>query len=139
MADYTITVANVLPSATGSNVRSGVAGEAITQGEPLYVDSADSSLKLAQAVAAKYKAVGIATNSALTGQHVSYTQVDENFVPGGTLAVGDVLCVSATAGGIAPYGDLTSGDYVCVLGVAKSTTVLDLNCSAGLRSDAAIA
>jgi len=42
------------------------------------------------------------------------------------MTVGEVYVVSATAGGIAPVGDLTTGNYVTVLGVATTTSNLQL-------------
>ena len=138
MANYTVTAASVLASASGNQVRNAVAGETVDAGEAVYIDASDSnSIKLAQATSAKYKCVGIATSGAADGQPISYCNIDENFVPGCTLAVSDLVVVSATAGKLAPHADLTTGDYCHVVGVAKSTSVLDLNCSAALRSDAA--
>ena len=39
--------------------------------------------------------------------------------------------LSGTAGGIAPVGDLTTGDYPCALGIATSTTVLNVKIQSG--------
>ena len=43
---------------------------------------------------------------------------------GATLVVGQVYCVSATAGAICPYADLTTGEFVCILGIATSAALL---------------
>lgn len=139
MADYSTTAASVLASGTAQKVRTGLAGETIVAGQPLYIDSADGdSLKLARATSAKYQCVGISTSGAADGQPVAYVSADVAFVFGATLAIGDVVVVSATAGKFAPYGDLVSGDYVCILGAAISTTALNFNAASALRSDGAI-
>lgn len=140
MADLTVTASSVSASASATVVRSGTAGATITAGQPLYSDGSDSNeLKPAQATSAKSNCVGIALNGATDGQPVAYCSKDSGFTPGATLVVGTVYAVSATAGGIAPVADLTTGDYACVLGVAKTTSVLNLDCAAALQAGAAIA
>jgi hypothetical protein len=42
------------------------------------------------------------------------------------LTPGTVYCLSGTPGGICPLADVTTGDDVIILGVALSTTVLDV-------------
>lgn len=139
MADLTVTASSVLASAAATVVRTGVAGATVTAGQPVYSDSADeNSLKPAQATAAKENATGIALHGAADGQPLSYVTKDSGFTPGATLIAGEIYVVSsAAAGGIAPIGDLTTGDYVTILGVAKSASVLNLDLSAGMRSQAA--
>lgn len=46
---------------------------------------------------------------------------------GATLVVGTVYITSDTAGGIRPIADVDSGDWVTILGVASTTTTLDLD------------
>jgi hypothetical protein len=48
---------------------------------------------------------------------------------GATMAVGETYLVSRTAGGIMPNADKTTGDYVTRLGVAATTTQLNLSVS----------
>ena len=128
MADLTITAANVI-AATGAAISSGIAGEAITAGQALYKDAADSNkLKGAQhdSTEAIAECVGIALNSAADDQPVSY-------ITRGTLALGSILTagvtyvVGAGAGGIAPDADVGSSDYKTVLGVALSASNLAVN------------
>ena len=45
---------------------------------------------------------------------------------GATVVPGTMYGISATAGGICPMADLTTGNYVTPLGLAISTTVLDM-------------
>lgn len=141
MAALTVTASSVAASASATINRAGTAGASITAGQPVYIDTADGNeLKPAQATSAKHAAVGIALNNAEDGQPVAYASKDPSFTPGATLVTGTVYCVGdTTAGDIDPVADLGSGDFVTVLGVATSTSVLNLDCSATLRSGAAIA
>jgi len=127
MADISITAANV-KTGTGAAVTTGTAGGTITAGQPVYIDASDSNkIKAADAnaSAATAAAVGIALNGASANQPVSYcTRDSAGFTVGATLAIGDVLYVSNTAGGITVTpGDLTTGSYVVVLGIMTSTTL----------------
>lgn len=45
---------------------------------------------------------------------------------GATLTAGVAYYCSGTAGGIAPVADVTTGWYVTIVGIATSTTVLDV-------------
>jgi hypothetical protein len=132
MADITITAANVLMSANGKSA-TGIAGETITAGQTLYLNSADNRLYKADANAsiATADCVGIALGGGAAGQPITYCYEDPNFTPGGTLSLAaaadsGVYVLSATAGGIAPMDDLAAGMYPCVLGVAYSTTKMSL-------------
>ena len=133
MADISITAANVIAS-NGAN-GGGIAGETITQGQVLYVDSTDSGrLKKADAnaSAATKVPVGIALNAASAGQPVQYSNLDPSLTVGATLNIGDVLYLSNTAGGItATYGDLSSGSAVIVLGVMTTTTLANFKITIG--------
>lgn len=130
MADKTLTPANViLSSAAVCSV--GIAGATITAGQPVYRDTADldtygqGKLKLADAnVAAPVCTVaGIAAHGASAGQPLKFAVSDSAFTHGlTTVAAGDVLVLSATAGGIAPAADIASGMYPVVLLVATSAT-----------------
>jgi hypothetical protein len=46
---------------------------------------------------------------------------------GATLTAGTAYYLSDTPGGICPLADLLSGEYVVLLGLAASTTVLNVN------------
>ena len=142
MADISITEADVVKSAAGITIN-GTAGASVTAGQPVYQDSGDDNeYKPARAnTLAAAAAVGVALHAAEDGQPLQILQKDPNFTVGGTLTVGEVYAVSDTAGGgaIAPIGDLTTGDFVTVLGVAKSTTLLNLDLAADLQAGAAIA
>ena len=140
MANYTITAANVLASASavrfsGPASTGGVciALSACTAGQPVYQDP--TTLKFAPAVSASSAttsaAVGICEQNAAAGQPITVVVSDSAFNPGiTTLAAGDLPCLSSTAGAIAPHGDTSSyssGFYITSLGVATSATSMKLS------------
>lgn len=120
MAALSITAASVIPSANAV-VAIGTAGATITAGQTLYIDTADSNkLKLydADGSATTSTMAGIALCGASSGQQVRYVTQDPALVLGCTMAVGDTLWGSDTAGGItSTAADLTTGDYVTCIGV----------------------
>ena len=126
MADLTITAANVLSA--GTSFSRATAGVALTQGEVIYLDSADGNLaKLADASAAATATIaGIVVTEAAAAQPVLYVKTGAITI-GDTVATGTVYVVSATAGKIAPIADLSSTEIVSVLGIASSTTVITMN------------
>jgi hypothetical protein len=127
MADLTITAANVIAGA-GARTVNGTAGATITAGQAVYLDSADSEYKLADcdsATAAVRSPVGIALNGAADGQPLRVLTKGPVTI-GATMTAGTTYYLSQNAGGICPIGDLGSGDYRTILGIATSTTVLDV-------------
>lgn len=142
MAALSITAASVLMSANGKSA-DGIAGAAITAGQVLYKDAADSNkLKLADAdgAAALRNVCGIALNSAAAGQPVEYCIKDPALVIGATITIGYVAILSSTAGGIAPVADGVNPSEMIILGVGVSTTAMACNFTAGavLRSVAVV-
>lgn len=126
MADLTVTSASVSPytgSTSPSVIARGTAGATIAAGQSVYLDSATSTLKLADADSSTATAygVGIALHASLSGQPIAYV-TGGIYTPGATLVKGSVYCVSATAGGICPVADLTTGAHPCKLFYAISTT-----------------
>lgn len=137
MADLTITPANVL-AGTGARIEHGKAGATITAGQVVYRDSADAKWKLADnnsATAAVRQARGIALNGAADGQPLA-VHLGGPLAMGTVFTAGTVYYLSDTPGGICPVEDLASGEYVTPLGVATSTSVLEVNIQ---NSGAAIA
>lgn len=136
MAAISIVAASVLPSSSAI-IRRGIAGATITQGQAIYVDSANSYvLKLtttASALAAGSAGIGIALNAASSGQPVDYVVSDPAFTPGSTQLSGDdVWLFDTTAGALTiTKGDLESGDYVTHMGTYISTTTMNLNPTLG--------
>lgn len=104
----------------------GEAGEAITQGQPVYASATSSEILKADASAlASSKAIGIAVTPAADGEKVAYVPTGEIDV-GATLVVGKTYVVSDTSGAIAPIDDVTTGWYVTILGTAITTGKLRL-------------
>lgn len=126
MADLSITAANVL-SRNGAKVRVGIAGATITAGQTVYFDVTDERYKLADcdAAAALRSPRGIALNGAAAGQPLK-VHLEGPITIGATLVPGTAYYLSPTPGGIAPLADLSSGDYPTIVGLATSTTVLDV-------------
>lgn len=125
MVDIVITPASVIKGAT-SSVQHGTAGATITAGEAVYLDSATGTFKLANCgAAATAGAYGIALNGADTGQPLAVHRAGAITI-GGTLTAGTAYYLSATDGGICPFADLVATDAVVQLGLASSTTVLEV-------------
>ncbi len=126
MADLTITAANVAYTSGGST-KTAIAGEAITAGEAVYIDTSDSNkIKLANVTSATASVVaGVSVNDAASGQHITYVTAGAIINPGATVAVGKLYVCSAS-GAIAPVDDLTTSDYVSVIyvGTAASSVTL---------------
>lgn len=128
-ADLTITVANIVPVAGYDAETAFVAGATITRGQVVYLDSTTSTWKLADAdlsaAAAGSVAIGISLSDVVATQPMLVQKTgDLGF--GAILTVGQVYCLSATAGGICPYADLTTNARVTILGVASTTSNLKL-------------
>ncbi|WP_454914988.1 hypothetical protein [Xanthobacter sediminis] len=131
MANLTITAASVL---AGSNVvtESGIAGEAITAGQVVFMNPATKRFGLADsnsATAAARVPRGIALNSAAAGQPLSVAR-NGDITLGAVLTAGTAYYLSDTPGGICPVADVGSGEYVVLLGLAKSASVLGLSVQA---------
>lgn len=126
MADLSITAANVVKG-TGSSVTTGTAGASITAGQTVYLDSASGTYKLAKSnLAGAHPATGIALHASLSGQPLQV-------LTGGPINLGAVLTAGtayylsgASAGGICPVADLATGMTPVVLGIATSTSVLNV-------------
>lgn len=132
MADYVVTAANVVPSASAIVDRTHVAGEALTRGAAAYYDSATGKWKLMDANAAATgngltDTKGIVLNDAALDQPVAVCLRDSDFTHGLTgVVAGDSIISSGTAGKLAPVADLVAGWYATVFGVAKSATKMNL-------------
>lgn len=128
MADLTITGSALIPAATAV-IKHGVCGAAIGQGKSVFVDPDTGTVKLADNDTVDtddHDSVGISLNATTAaGQPVSY-QKGGDLAFGAILTKGTVYCVSSTAGGICPQADLGAGDEVVILGVASTTSNLQV-------------
>lgn len=126
MADLSITAANVIAGANAVIDFSHNAGEAITQGQPVYLAAAtskwmkaDSNSGTAEAQTAK----GVALCAAASGQPLAVHK-EGDLAMGAIFTAGESYYLSETPGGIQPYADLGTGENICLLGVARTTSVI---------------
>ena len=130
MADISQTAANVTVAGTGGSITIVQAGEAITQGMPVYLSSGKYFKTDANGTVLTAAVVGIAmTPAALDGYFIlagNGTKIDL----GATLVIGTPLVVSATAGGIAPIADLATGWWVSHLGTPSAAGLVTLKLDA---------
>lgn len=127
MADLTITAASVI-SGAGGRVEHGKAGVAVTAGQVVHHDAASDSFKLSDsnsATAAIRDADGITLHAAALGQPLA-VHTRGPLTIGAVLTPGQTYALSETPGGIQPVADLASGEYPTILGMATSTTVLNV-------------
>ena len=128
MVDLTITAANVV-AGSGARIARGTAGASVAAGQVVYLDAAAGTYKLADndsATAALRSPVGIALHAASSGQPLAVLTKGPITI-GATMTAGVAYYLSGTPGGICPVADLATGDYPTVLGIATSTTVLEVN------------
>lgn len=135
MADLSVTANEVLKG-SGATSKRGTAGETMTAGQLVYLDSTTGNYKLAQADDASTDEIaGITLHGSASGQPIEIL-TGGTIDLGVTLTVGEVYCLSAgSAGGIAPYGDLVASNYVSVVGIAQTADILLFN---GIVSGVAI-
>lgn len=129
MADVSITVAELLKGTTAMT-KQGIAGATVTQGETLYIDTANSNvLKLAKASGTALEATccGMALNAALSGQPILYAY--KGLVTLGATAAaaeGTIMVLSTTAGAIT-VDAVASTEYTTTMGVINGSDQIDLN------------
>jgi len=126
MADIVITAANVQPR--GGKTTDGVAGATLTAGQIVYLDEVAGTYKLADSngAAALRSPDGITLNSASAGQPIKVHKSGP-IVIGGALTAGAAYYLSDTPGGLCPVADVGTGEYATIIGIATSTTVLDVD------------
>lgn len=125
MADYSPTASSVAPG-SGSAFQDGTAGATATAGKVAYQDSSDDKFKLADCTTSSATAtvVGFFLNGVSDGQPTRiHTKGPLTF---DAIFTAGAVVVLSTSGNMCPVADLLSNDYVCTLGVATSTTVLDV-------------
>lgn len=128
MADLTITATSVLPSAN-TEVEYGRAGETITAGQPVYREASTGLYKKTDSngASAEMKVPrGIALNGGAVNQPIAIAKKGI-ITLGATIVAGSAYYISETPGGIQPVADLAAGENVAMLGMATSTTQLDIN------------
>lgn len=127
MSDLSITAANVV-AGSGARTVDGTAGASVTAGQVVYLDSSTNTYKLADcdsATAAVRSPDGIALHAAASGQPLEVLTRGPVTI-GATMTAGVAYYLSPNPGGICPVADVLSGDYPTIIGIATSTTVLDV-------------
>jgi len=135
MAAVTITAASIIKGTTAPvRTERGIAGATLTAGLAVYLDTTDSNKVKAcdsNSSLAAAAAVGITLHAALSGQPIEY-------ITSGPLAMGACLTQgliyvagASTAGDINPAADLSSGWYTTILGIATSTSILNVDIKQG--------
>lgn len=125
MADISITPANVISHGTRID---RTAGATVAAGDLVYDDVAAGNSKLADndsATAAARSPKGFALNGAANGQPLK-VHTKGPLTVGAVLAPGIAYYLSGTPGKICPVGDLSTGDYPVFVGMATSSSVLDV-------------
>lgn len=126
MVALSITPSQVQP-ASGIAPKRAIAGEAIGQGEAIYVTGGTAYLAEAGDTAAKADAKGIALNAAAAaGQPIEYqgNGASVTLGAGASMTIGVTYYLGETAGTLVPLADLTTGSYAVPVGVATSASVL---------------
>jgi hypothetical protein len=126
VADLTQSAVAVKIKSQG-NVGIGLAGESLTQGQPIYQSSGSWYRCDANDTAAKAASGGIVLSPAATSGYFVYAAPGTDVDLGATLTVGETYIVSANVGAIAPIGDLATASYLTILGVATAAGTLKFN------------
>lgn len=122
MADISQTAANV--KLISGPYGEGVAGETLTQGQPIYL-SGNTGLRCdANDTETKAACRGIVLTPATSGGTFLYAKPGAVVDLGATLIVTQLYIVSANVGAIAPYSDLATASYLTVLGGGKTAAQL---------------
>ncbi|MBE3133283.1 MAG: hypothetical protein IMZ55_07400 [Acidobacteria bacterium] len=126
MADIVVVPAAVLIYA-GAEVQHGLTcgAVAVTAGEAVYTAVDGSICKCTAASALLAAATGVTLNAASPGQPVSIVKSGP-YNPGVAVTVGLQYGVTDTAGGIALISERAAADFVTVLGIATTTTKIQL-------------
>lgn len=123
MADLPVVKANVKPVRSFIERTDPVSIQAIEhilQGQPVYTDETELSLRLASALTqASANVTGIAVSEAYPFQWASILQSQGNIDLGCPLQVGQDLVLSSTPGKICPYADLGADDWITRFGVTS--------------------
>jgi hypothetical protein len=131
MADISITAASVAASNQATIRREYPFGATVTAGQLVYLDSNNRWQLMDSNAASTGNGVtdtrGIALHGGANTQPAAVVTADPDFTPGGTLTNAAAYYASPNAGALAPAADITTGNYAVFMGVAKSTTKLNLN------------
>jgi hypothetical protein len=128
MADLAPTSTLVVAGST-SEVMHRTAAATIVAGDMVYIEAVSKRANLADtdsAVPEVRTPVGMALNNAAVGQPVAIAkngQITMNAI----FTKGTPYYLSGAPGKICPFADVAAGDFTCIVGIAVSTTVLQLD------------
>jgi hypothetical protein len=128
MTDISITAGSVVKGANAI-VETGHAGETVTAGQAIYLDTSTMLYMKADsnaATAAARQVRGIALNGASANQPLAIQKAGDITI-GATLTGGTTYYLSDSPGGICPLADVGSGEYFCIIGIAKSSSMMSLS------------
>lgn len=131
MAALTITAAQVL--LVSGPTKEVTVGATVTQGQPLYFDTATGKWKLAQcdgtAAEAGESGYGIALSAGGDGQRgvVALPGAKVNLGAGAAAVASEVYCIGATAGALNPKADvITAGNRVTPMALGVGGGVVNI-------------
>lgn len=127
MTDLVITATAVV-AGSDANTVAGTFGETVAAGQLVYKSSSTHKFMLADADSATPEArtaLGMALNGGALNQP-GVVQKSGDVTLNAALTANVAYYLSGTAGGLCPIADVGSGEYLCLIGIAKSTTVLDI-------------
>lgn len=130
MAVLSVTAASVIASSSAVISKEYTFAATVTAGQAVYLNSSSQWALLDTNAAATGNGItdkrGIALNGGAVNQPASVCLSDPGFTPGATMTNGKTIYGSITAGGITEAEIPGAGEYPVILGVAKSTTVMNL-------------
>ena len=130
MADLVSVAASVVKY-TGARTATGIAGETIVAGQALYLSGSPAVLMKASDVSAAAAAcVGIALNGGAVNQPITYL-ISGGINLGCAVAVGIPYGATDTAGGIGAISERATADYLTILGIATTTSRIEVNIRQG--------
>lgn len=128
MTDLTITAANV--KLVSGEVLNTVAGATVTAAQAVYREAATTKAKLSDndSATTEVRAVyGLALHAALADQPLAVAKNGAVVDLGAILTAGTDYYLSGTPGGICPRADVTTGDDPVRIGMALTTSRLQLD------------
>lgn len=116
-------------AATNSNIA------AITRGQPVYVDGAGSVDLAAANASGTRQVLGLVLDASIASAASGNIQTDgvinladwTSVVGAASLTAGSIYYLSATAGQLTSTAPTTAGQYVCRVGLALSTTEMEID------------
>src|SRR6218665_1417970 len=126
MADISITAANV--KLVSGQTESVLAGAAVTAGQVAYKDAAlKARLSDNDGAAELHFVRGLTLNNAAADQPVALALDGAVVAVGAVLTAGTDYYLSGTPGAICPRADVTTGDEVVRIGMALTTSNLQID------------